>query len=62
MLKHSFSHYHLEITPVECAPIPSTEVENTNAVAESSHIWYKFGSSEALGLAAPVKKLLELYN
>ena len=57
MLKHSFSHYHLEITPVACEAI-----EHANAIAESAHIWYKFGSSEALGLAAPVKKLLELYN
>jgi len=62
MLKHSFSHYHLEITPVACQPIAATSTERAHAVAESSHIWYKFGSSEALGLAAPVKKLLELYN
>ena len=62
MLKHSFSHYHLEITPVACTAMAATDAESTNAIAESSHIWYKFGSSDALGLAAPVKKLLELYN
>ena len=62
MLKHSFSHYHLEITPVACTAMAATDAQSTNTVAESSHIWYKFGSSDALGLAAPVKKLLELYN
>ena len=56
-LKHSFSHYHLEITPVAC-----TTLEIPQGVAESSYIWYKSGSADALGLAAPVKKLLELYS
>jgi len=57
MLKHTFSHYHLEITPVTCEVI-----EHSQAIAESSHIWYKTDSPKALGLAAPVKKLLELYS
>lgn len=57
MLKHTFSHYHLEITPVAC------EVTKTHqSIAENSHVWYKLDSSKALGLAAPVIKLLELYQ
>ena len=60
VLRHTFSHYHLDITPVLCRPQTSTQ-----QVAESSSlyttIWYKSGSDTALGLAAPVKKLLEQY-
>lgn len=56
MLKHTFSHYHLEITPVLCRV-----TDQTQSVAEASHIWYKPESSRALGLAAPVKKLLKKY-
>lgn len=57
MLKHTFSHYHLEITPVACRITSSQD-----GVAEDTHIWYKTNSTQALGLAAPVKKLLELYR
>jgi A/G-specific adenine glycosylase len=65
ILKHTFSHYHLEITPVLCRVIGDAQ-----AIAESSQIWYKSKSTKALsdsasikiGLAAPVKKLMELYS
>ena len=56
MLKHTFSHFHLEITPV-LARIKNTQ----DIVAEHQHLWYKLNSPTALGLAAPVKKLLEKY-
>ena len=59
--KHTFSHYHLEITPVLCRVIGATQ-----AVAESTQVWYKSQTDESeqlkLGLAAPVKKLMELYS
>lgn len=57
ILKHTFSHYHLEITPVLCRLSGQT-----SGVAESHQVWYKLTSDKALGLAAPVKKLLELYS
>ena len=57
ILKHTFSHYHLEITPVLCRP-----KGQANNVAESKLLWYKTNSEQALGLAAPVKKLLEMYS
>ena len=57
ILKHTFSHYHLEITPVLCRP-----KENANRFAENKQVWYKTNSELALGLAAPVKKLLEMYS
>ena len=59
--KHTFSHYHLEITPVVCRVTGATQ-----AVAESTQVWYKSQTDESeqlkLGLAAPVKKLMELYS
>lgn len=57
ILKHTFSHFHLEITPVLCRVS-----EHSNSVAEANQVWYKSQSDKALGLAAPVKKLLELYS
>ncbi len=57
IFKHTFSHYHLEITPVLCRVIDANP-----AVAESNQVWYKSQSDKALGLAAPVKKLMELYS
>lgn len=56
MLKHTFSHFHLEITPV-LAKIKRAQ----DVIAEKQTIWYKSTSDTALGLAAPVKKLLEKY-
>ena len=64
VMRHTFSHYHLDITPVLCRPHGPSH-ENAEFVAESStllpSLWYKSGSETALGLAAPVKKLLEQY-
>lgn len=54
MLKHTFSHFHLEITPVLCS------YTQTQSIADNSYLWYKSDASQALGLAAPVKKLLAL--
>lgn len=52
--RHTFSHYHLDITPVlvQLAKSP-------NAIGESANHWYNPHQPDALGLAAPVKKLLE---
>jgi len=48
--RHTFSHYHLEITPVHA------KVTKQKTVSKSEHLWYNV--SQTLGLAAPVKKLL----
>jgi len=52
--RHTFSHYHLDITPVliQLAKAPS-------AIGEAATHWYNPHQPDALGLAAPVKKLLE---
>jgi len=64
ILKHTFSHYHLEITPVLCRASSAN-----NSIAEAKQVWYKSSeqapgsaTSIKIGLAAPVKKLLELYS
>jgi A/G-specific adenine glycosylase len=52
--RHTFSHYHLDITPVllQLARTP-------NVIGEGGSHWYNPHEPAALGLAAPVKKLLE---
>ena len=52
--RHTFSHYHLDITPVlvQLAKTP-------NAIGEAAVHWFNPHQPSELGLAAPVKKLLE---
>jgi len=53
VVRHSFSHYHLDITPV------LFEADRKNEVAETDRwLWYSLDHSLEVGLAAPVKKLL----
>lgn len=51
--RHTFSHYHLDITPV-VADLTS----ETTEVGERANYWYDVHRPAALGLAAPVKQLL----
>jgi A/G-specific adenine glycosylase len=52
--RHTFSHYHLDITPV-LIQLGKT----AQGVASGGNHWYSLHEPESLGLAAPVKKLLE---
>lgn len=54
-LRHTFSHYHLDIHPVlaEITPSSATIMEN------GGQLWYNLHRPKNLGLAAPVKKLLQ---
>jgi len=53
--RHTFSHFHLDITPVI-----AQKVDMLEKVAEApKQVWYKPHSQQQLGLAAPIKKLLE---
>jgi A/G-specific adenine glycosylase len=54
-LRHTFSHYHLDITPVV---IPLDRAHISIMENERWH-WYDLRAPTELGLAAPVKKLLE---
>jgi A/G-specific adenine glycosylase len=53
--RHTFSHFHLDISPVllEMDPVDGARVE------EAHRVWYRHGQSAQLGLAAPVQRLLE---
>ncbi len=53
-LRHTFSHYHLDIQPLLFS-VP----EATDIVADSDRwLWYPLDHSLQVGLAAPVKKLM----
>lgn len=51
-LRHTFSHFHLDIQPL------LLRVSRRDAVAEAGQVWYNLRHPDPLGLAAPVKKLL----
>ena len=52
--RHTFSHYHLEITPILIRP-----QQPVTAVGEVAEHWYNPQQPAEIGLAAPVKKLLQ---
>ncbi|WP_150304740.1 A/G-specific adenine glycosylase [Pseudomonas saliphila] len=52
-LRHTFSHFHLDIQPLV------VRVEPGHAVTEAGQVWYNLRQPTRLGLAAPVKKLLK---
>ena len=54
VLRHTFSHYHLDITPVHC------RLERFNGIMDSSaQHWYNLREPAELGIAAPISKLLK---
>jgi A/G-specific adenine glycosylase len=53
--RHSFSHFHLDITP-----IPARLVRRSGTFRETGKsVWYNLSRPDARGLAAPVKRLLQ---
>ena len=53
VLRHTFSHFHLDITPVRA------RVQHASGVMDvGNSVWYNPGAPQALGLAAPVQRLL----
>ncbi len=53
--RHTFSHYHLDITPI----LLRLEQTAPQSVAEAGKLWYNMRQRPDVGLAAPVQKLLE---
>ena len=53
--RHTFSHYHLDITPIllDLSKQPNVIME------ASKGLWYNLSQPEEVGLAAPVKQLLQ---
>jgi A/G-specific adenine glycosylase len=56
-LRHGFSHFQLDITPVLINPIkrPSTSIMEADR-----YVWYKVQQPDSRGLATPVQRLLTL--
>ena len=52
-LRHTFSHFHLDIQPL------LIDVAAPAGVTEAGQVWYNLRQPPPLGLAAPVKKLLQ---
>lgn len=55
--RHTFSHYHLDVTPWLCEPDRRPDL-----VAEAPRAWYKSADARSLGLPAPVLKWLETWE
>jgi A/G-specific adenine glycosylase len=57
VLRHTFSHFHLDITPV------LARLGAPGGIMDGDrHVWYKPGQSDERGLAAPVVKLVARYS
>ena len=58
VLRHTFSHFHLDISPVH------VRVKEVNPqIMEAEHyVWYNNAQPKRIGLAAPVKQLLDSLN
>lgn len=54
-MRHTFSHYHLDITPIL---VEESDVDFTALMEERASLWYNSAQPTAIGLAAPVKRLL----
>lgn len=68
MFRHTFSHFHLDIYPIY-AEIPQENRQNLQKIAENSaeyqssvssesKYWYDLQNPDSIGLATPVKNLL----
>ncbi len=69
--RHTFSHFHLDITPVELSLLEDSAASGGKGVMDQNRIvWYKpaslnqseLCSDEQKGLAAPVVRLLQALN
>jgi A/G-specific adenine glycosylase len=58
VVRHSFTHFQLEITP-----LLATVVHESGHVMEGAdRVWYNNDQSTERGLAAPVKQLLQKFS
>jgi A/G-specific adenine glycosylase len=55
--RHTFSHYHLDFTPV----LMQTNSLINSVMEPNQTVWYKAEQIKSLGLATPIKLLLEQY-
>ena len=57
-IRHSFSHFQLQITPV----LATTDERSAVVMEGREWLWYKPDSRDELGFAAPVERLLQRIN
>jgi len=57
VMRHTFSHFHLDITPV----LAQADVPAGRIMDEGLRVWYNPGQADERGLAAPVAKLVGQY-
>ena len=55
VMRHTFSHFHLDITPV----LATAGAASTVVMEDNGLLWYKPAGTEQCGLAAPVDALLQ---
>lgn len=55
VVKHTFSHYHLFITPT----VLNYQACDDKIMEQAEHRWYHKDQSDALGLAAPVSAIID---
>lgn len=53
--RHTFSHYHLQISPVRC----DCQMDATFVMENNKYQWFSLEDCLSLGLPAPVRSLLE---
>lgn len=58
VIRHTFSHYNLEISPV----LVKTRDSGDAVMEADNRLWYNHEALQAKGFAAPVRKLLERWN
>lgn len=58
MFRHTFSHFHLEITPV----IAQVKKWLPKVMESSDRVWYNLAGIELKGLPAPIKKILDKFK
>jgi len=58
-VRHTFSHYHLEITPIL---IDASNLDFNTLMEDKVSLWYNSDQPTEIGLAAPVKRLLSGLN
>lgn len=54
--RHTFTHYHLDITPVKV----ESKKQSDQIMAGNQQVWYNLRQPPAIGLAAPVQRLTNL--
>jgi A/G-specific adenine glycosylase len=56
VLRHSFSHFHLDITPIRLMVEPVTDM----IMEARRFVWYNIENPDERGLAAPMQRLLSI--